>query len=294
VNAKLETADGKPVLRFERTLKHSPAKVWRAITTPEGLAAWFPAAVELDLEPGAAMRFTFPEQAPVDGTGGGEVLEVDPPRVFAFRWNADVLRFELTPDGDGCVLRFSQVLGDRLAAGRNAFGWDVCLGALAADLDGEPFEQPSEWLAPMEAYLRSFGLDEGTLTGHRIHFARDLVWKPAADVWALLVEDATPVVGGEPPVRATNPAVPVEPLTVVEPPHVLAYGPVRWEIAHDPEEGTRVDLTHDLPEGADAAEALAAWHVHLELFFAAASGEVRRPWPQERAEELREHYGKPG
>ncbi|MFD9738788.1 SRPBCC family protein [Umezawaea sp. NPDC059074] len=291
MTARLETADGKPVLRFERRLRHSPDRVWRAISTPEGLAAWFPASVELELAPGAPMRFTFPDQAPVDGTSAGEVLEVDPPRVLAFRWNADVLRFELEPDGDGCVLRFSQTLDDRLSAGRNAYGWDVCLGALAADLAGESFEQPTAWLEPMEAYVREFGLDEGTLTGRRVHFARDLVWRPAADVWALLVEDADPVVGGDPPTRALNHAAPAGPLTVVEPPHVLAYGPVRWEVSHDPEVGTRVDLTHDLPEDADPVAALAAWHVHLELFFAAALGDVRCPWPEDREEELRKHYG---
>ncbi len=291
MNAKLETVDGRPVLRFERTLGHSPAKVWRAITEPGELVAWFPAAVELDLAPGAAMRFTFPDQAPVDGTSTGEVLEVDPPRVFAFRWNGDVLRFELTPSGDGCVLRFSQVLGgSRITAGRNAAGWDVCLGALEARLDGREFAEPTEWLAPMEARVREFGLDEGTLDGNRVRFVRDLVWKPVADVWALLVEEGSPVVGGEPPVRATNPHVPVEPLTVVDAPHVLAYGPVRWEIAHDPDDGTRVEVTHDLPAGADAATALAAWHLHLELFFAAAFGEIRCPWPEDRTEELRKRY----
>jgi uncharacterized protein YndB with AHSA1/START domain len=291
MSAELETVGGKPVLRFERTVKHPPAKVWRAITESEQLAAWFPAEVQLDLTPGAAMRFTFPDQAPVDGTSTGEVLEVDPPRLFSFRWKTDVLRFELSPSGDGCLIRFSQVIGGgRIAAGRNAIGWDVCLDALDALLDGREFVAPSEWLGPMEAYIREFGLDEGTLEGNRVRFVRDLVWKSAADVWALLVEDSEPVVGGEPPVRATNAYVPVEPVTVVSPPHVLAYGPVRWEVVHDPEEGTRVELTHDLPPGADAAVALAAWHVQLELFFAASFGEVRCPWPEDRTEELRKHY----
>ncbi|HWO68510.1 MAG TPA: SRPBCC family protein [Umezawaea sp.] len=291
MSARLETVGGKPVLRFERTVKHPRAKVWRAITEADQLAAWFPAEVELELTPGTPMVFTFPDQAPVDGKSTGEVLEVDPPRLFAFRWNSDVLRFELSPDGDGCLIRFSQVIGGgRISAGRNAIGWDVCLDALDALLDGREFEAPSEWLGPMEAYIRLFGLDEGSLEGNRVRFVRDLVWKSAADVWALLVEDSEPVVGDEPPVRATNAYVPVEPLTVVEPPHVLAYGPVRWEVVHDPEEGTRVELTHDLPPGADAATALAAWHVQLELFFAASFGEVRCPWPEDRTEELREHY----
>ncbi|HEX6345318.1 SRPBCC family protein [Umezawaea sp.] len=293
MTAKLETLGGRPVLRFERTVAHPPAKVWRAITEPGHLAAWFPAEVELDLSPGATVTFTFPDQAPVDGTSSGEVIEVDPPRVFAFSWSGDVLRFELSPSGSGCLIRFSQVIGGhRSSAGRNAVGWDVCLDALDALLDGREFEAPTAWLEPMEARIREFGLDEGSVEGNRIRFVRDLVWKPAGEVWALLVEDSSPVVGGEPPARATNAYVPVEPLTAVSPPHVLAYGPVRWEVVHDPEQGTRVEVTHDLPAGADAATALAAWHVHLELFFAASFGEVRCPWPAERTEELREHYAR--
>jgi uncharacterized protein YndB with AHSA1/START domain len=31
------------VLRYERLLPCAPARVWTALTTPEGLAAWFPA-----------------------------------------------------------------------------------------------------------------------------------------------------------------------------------------------------------------------------------------------------------
>jgi uncharacterized protein YndB with AHSA1/START domain len=301
LSAALETIDGKPVLRFERKLAHSPTKVWRAITQPGELAAWFPAAVETDLKPGAAMRFTFPDGAPVDETGQGEVLEVDPPKVFAFRWNTDVLRFELVPDGDGCVLRFTQVLGGgpfgRLSAGRNAVGWDVCLAALEAHLEGREFTQPTEWPAPMEAYIHKFGLDEGSVEeapdGYRVRFARDLVWKPLEDVWALLVDDTSPAVGDEPPARATNAHVPAGRVTAGEPPRLLEYatadGHVRWEFTRDPATGTRVELTHTAQATADLPTVLAAWHVHLELFFAATFGEIR-PWPEDRFEELRKHY----
>ncbi|PRY37341.1 SRPBCC family protein [Umezawaea tangerina] len=288
--AALDTLDGHPVLRFRRTLPHSPAKVWRAITQPSELAAWFPAAVELDLRPGARIRFTFPSEAPVDEGGTGEVLEVDPPKVFSFRWNSDVLRFELVPTATGCTLHFTQTLGDRLSAGRNAYGWDTCLAALDAHLDGREPAPPGDHLAPMEAYIREFGLDEGTLEDGVVRFTRDLVWKPAADVWALLTENTEPATGDAPPPRATNPHVPTGPLTEVAAPHVLAYGPVHWEVTQDADLGTRVTLTHVLDATADPALVLAAWHVHLELFFAAVLGEVRCPWPEDRTEELRKHY----
>jgi uncharacterized protein YndB with AHSA1/START domain len=306
--ATLQTIDGQPVLRFERRLRHSPAKVWRAVSDPAEMAHWFPAAVEAAPRPGAPMRFTFPEEAVVDGTWDGEVLEFDPPKVYVFRWNTDVLRFEVIPDGDGCQLVFTQTIGGdrigRLGAGRTAAGWDQCLDQLASRLDGGAAEPWTDWLTPMSRYISEFDLDTGTVRetgdGWELHFARDLVWKPPADVWALLIEDTTPQPGGEPPLRATNGYVPAGRLTEVEKPHVLEYewrhdgtaaGRVRWTIVSDDKLGVRVELTQTVPArlADERATALGAWHVQLELFFGAVHGEVR-PWPADRAEELAKRY----
>jgi uncharacterized protein YndB with AHSA1/START domain len=254
------------------------------------------------------MRFTFPEEAVVDGTWDGEVLEVDPPKVYMFRWHADVLRIELIPDGDGCRLVFTQTLGGgpvgRLGAGRTAAGWDQCLDTLVARLDGGSPEPRTDWLTPMSRYISEFGLDEGTVhetaDGWELRFARDLVWKPPADVWALIVEDTTPERGGEPPLRATNGYVPAGRLTEVEEPRVLEYewlhdgapaGRVRWTIVSDDKLGVRVELTQTVPTRLpdERATALGAWHVQLELFFGAIHGELR-PWPADRAEALAKEY----
>ncbi|MFI7673887.1 SRPBCC family protein [Actinophytocola sp. NPDC049390] len=305
--ATLHTVNGEPTLRFERRLRHSPAKVWRAVTDPAELVHWFPAAVEAELRPGAPMRFTFADEAPVDGEWDGEVLEVDEPKVFMFRWNTDVIRVELIPDGDGCLLVFTQTIGGGatgfLAAGRTAAGWDACLDALVARLGGAAVPEDADWLSRAEHYLAKFGLDEGAATrtanGWEIRFVRDLVWKPPADVWAVLTEGAQ--VGATPPVRATNETVPPGRVTRAEAPAVLAYewlhdgepaGTVRWELFSDPKLGVRVELTQTVPERlADVVpHAMAAWHLRLELFFAATQGDVRRAWPEERIAEMVKHY----
>jgi uncharacterized protein YndB with AHSA1/START domain len=52
--------DGRWQLRFTRTLRHPPDKVWRAITEPEHLAQWFPTTIEGDRAAGAPLRFSFP------------------------------------------------------------------------------------------------------------------------------------------------------------------------------------------------------------------------------------------
>jgi uncharacterized protein YndB with AHSA1/START domain len=95
----VETVDGRVVLRYERRLARPPERAWRAITQPDELEKWFPAAVELELAVGGRLRFTFREKD-VDSPDG-EVTELDPPRLFAFDWGGENLRFELRPELDG-------------------------------------------------------------------------------------------------------------------------------------------------------------------------------------------------
>ena len=218
MDATLSTINGEPTLRFERRLRHSPAKVWRAVSDPAEMAHWFPAAVEAELRPGAPMRFTFPEEALVDGTWEGEVLEVDEPRVFMFRWNQDVLRIELIPDGDGCRLVFTQTIGGgrvgRLGAGphRRRLGHVPRPAGRPARRRHGTGTHPTgsrRWRTTSRSSALGEGTVESTSDGYELRFARDLVWKPPADVWATLTEDAE--VGTEPPVRATNGDVPPGP-----------------------------------------------------------------------------------
>lgn len=295
-DATLTTINGQPTLRFERRLTHRPAKVWRAVSDPAEMKHWFPAAVEAELRPGAPMRFIFPEEAVVDEIWEGEVLEVDEPKVFMFRWNQDVLRIELIPDGDGCRLVFTQTIGGGqvglLGAGRTAAGWDTCLDQLVANLDETTVAERTDWLTPMEQYIAKFDMGAGTVEptadGWRLHFARDLVWKPPADVWPVLTE------------HARHADIPAGRDTAVEEPRVLEYewlhdgepaGTVRWELHSDRQLGERVELTQTVPTRlADTrAAALATWHVQLEQFFAATMG-APRPWPENRVAELTKHY----
>jgi hypothetical protein len=86
----------------------------------------------------------------MDLTLTGVVLEVDEPRLLAFTWGDDALRFELSPDGDGTRL----VLIDELpadSAARNAAGWERCLDLLAGL---EP--AAGEWQPLFERYAAAF------------------------------------------------------------------------------------------------------------------------------------------
>src|SRR3712207_7693038 len=46
----------------------------------------------------------------------GVITELEPPRVFAYSWGDDLLRWELRPAGDGCLLILTHTFDDRAGA----------------------------------------------------------------------------------------------------------------------------------------------------------------------------------
>ena len=150
------TFEETPTLTFERRLSHPVDRVWRAITEPDELGHWFPSKVVVDeLAVGAEMTFEF-ENMPLDApsTITGRVTDFDPPRVFAFQWGEDHLKFELAPDGlgDACLLRLTVTLGTRDKAARDAAGWHVCLDRLEERLGKD--DADGDWRGYYEEYQR--------------------------------------------------------------------------------------------------------------------------------------------
>jgi uncharacterized protein YndB with AHSA1/START domain len=70
--------------RIERTveLAHPPDTVWAALTTADGLSAWFGNEAEIALHPGGAARMRWDDGS----TAEMRVKRVEEPRVFAFTW----------------------------------------------------------------------------------------------------------------------------------------------------------------------------------------------------------------
>lgn len=161
-DATLSTGGRRPAVRLERVLAREPEAVWRAITDPEELKAWFPCGVVADSwKPGASISFPF-----TDGpTLTGVVLEADEPHVLAYTWGEETLRFTLTPEPGG---RTRLVLTDELdapIAARNAVGWQDCLARLAGDADAG-----GTWQQHFDRYTAAFepvlGPQEGLPAGH--------------------------------------------------------------------------------------------------------------------------------
>src|SRR5262245_45882226 len=130
-------------------LAHPPAKVWAALTTSDGLSAWFGDRAAIDLRPGGAARMTFKSGVTV----AMRVERVEEPTLFAFTWQVPDLphddprrtyvEFTLEAVGGGTRLRvvetgFAQLPVDsrRTTYDSHAEGWASELAELAGYLDG--------------------------------------------------------------------------------------------------------------------------------------------------------------
>jgi uncharacterized protein YndB with AHSA1/START domain len=137
--------------RIERTveLAHPPAKVWAALTTAEGLRAWFGQEARIDLRPGGTAWMKWDS----GHTADMRVERVEEPTVFGFTWHIfglpeddprrTYVEFTLEPSGEGTRLAvvesgFAQLAEDahRIAYEGNAGGWVSELAELTGYLDG--------------------------------------------------------------------------------------------------------------------------------------------------------------
>jgi uncharacterized protein YndB with AHSA1/START domain len=101
-------------ISLECELPHPPAKVWRALTEPALLAAWF---MSNDMKPTVGHSFTF-QKEPMPGWDGKvycQVLEADAPKRLRYSWRKGgvessemrldtVVTFTLTPTPKGTRL----------------------------------------------------------------------------------------------------------------------------------------------------------------------------------------------
>ncbi len=128
-------------LRYERLLRHPPDRVWRALTESDDLRHWMPCDIVGERREGADLDLVFwPDHveryAIEEPVTHGKILTWDPPRVFEWTWDTDVLRWELEPvDGDTKLTLTTWLGKDVDVAKGAAAGYHVCLGQLIELLD---------------------------------------------------------------------------------------------------------------------------------------------------------------
>lgn len=134
-------------IAFEFELRHSPAKVWRALTEPKLLAEWLFPVLNLKLELGAPFKIQAPPKTGWDGTVDCEFVAIEAQRKLSYTWRLGtfldtVVTFTLTPTAGGTRLTVVQSgfkPDQKQAFGGARYGWRL-MGKRLIDLLAEDRE----------------------------------------------------------------------------------------------------------------------------------------------------------
>jgi uncharacterized protein YndB with AHSA1/START domain len=120
-----------------RELRHSPQKVWEAITDPAQLHQWAPFDADGNLG-AVGRRVTLTTAgAPAPHVTETTVARAEPPRLLEYNWGGFDMRWELENlDGGTRLTLWTNI--DRRFISMGAAGWHVCLDVLDHLLGGDP------------------------------------------------------------------------------------------------------------------------------------------------------------
>jgi uncharacterized protein YndB with AHSA1/START domain len=148
-----------------RELRHSPEKVWQALTDPEHLREWAPFDADRSLgTSGSRVKLTT-VGAPTPMVSETTVTRAEAPKVLEYNWGGNDIRWELETFGGGTRLTLWHNIDRRFIA-MGAAGWHICIDVLERSLAGEPIGrivgsdamQFSSWQRLHAEYAKQFGV----------------------------------------------------------------------------------------------------------------------------------------
>jgi uncharacterized protein YndB with AHSA1/START domain len=164
--AEVRKDGDKWTLVLVRDLRHSPTKVWQALTDPAQLREWAPFDADRNLGITGPTKLTT-VGAPALHVTDGSVTRAEPPRLLEFSWGGKDMRWELEPSTKGTRLTLWHNIGRKFIA-MGAAGWHISLDVLDRYLDGHPIGRivGSEamkfdgWQRLHSEYTKQFGSEE--------------------------------------------------------------------------------------------------------------------------------------
>jgi uncharacterized protein YndB with AHSA1/START domain len=134
---EVRKAGEKWTLILVRDLRHSPEKVWQALTDPVHLREWAPFDADRSLDTvGSPVKLTT-VGAPTPQVSETTVTRAEAPKVLEYKWGGGEIRWELEPVGDGTRLTLWHDI-DRRFISMGAAGWHICVDVLDRLLTGTP------------------------------------------------------------------------------------------------------------------------------------------------------------
>jgi uncharacterized protein YndB with AHSA1/START domain len=158
--AQVRKEGNKWTLILVRDLRHSPEKVWQALTDPAHLREWAPFVVDGSLGTvGTTVNLTWVGTPTPQET---RVTRADAPKVLEY---SDI-RWELEPLGSGTRLTLWHSI-DRRFISWGAAGWHICFDVLERLLAGTPIGgiagvdamKFAGWQRLVAEYSKQFGVE---------------------------------------------------------------------------------------------------------------------------------------
>jgi uncharacterized protein YndB with AHSA1/START domain len=163
--AQIRKDGEKWTLILVRELRHSPEKVWQALTDPAHLCEWAPFVADGNLGAvGTTVKLTT-VAAPKPQVSETTVTRADAPNVLEYNWGDHDMRWELEAVGSGTRLTLWTNIDRRFIA-MGAAGWHICFDVLDHLLSGDPIGRMvgseamkfSGWQRLTAEYAKQFGI----------------------------------------------------------------------------------------------------------------------------------------
>jgi uncharacterized protein YndB with AHSA1/START domain len=159
----------KWTLILVRELRHSPEKVWQALTDPAHLREWAPFEADGSLGTvGTTVKLTT-IAAPSPHVTETKVTRADAPKELVYNWGDRDMRWELQAVGSGTRLTLWTNIGRRFIS-MGAAGWHICFDVLDHLLSGTPIGRmvgpeamKHGWQQLNAEYAKQFGVETPNL-----------------------------------------------------------------------------------------------------------------------------------
>jgi hypothetical protein len=158
--AQVQKVGEKWTLILVRELRHTPEKVWQALTDPAHLREWAPFEADGSLGTvGTTVNLTWVGTSQATET---RVTRADAPRVLEY----GDMRWELEAFGSGTRLTLWHNI-DRRFISWGAAGWHICFDVLDRLLSGTPIDRiaggeamkAGGWQRLVAEYAKQFGVE---------------------------------------------------------------------------------------------------------------------------------------
>ena len=136
-HAKVSThsSEGHTTLVFERESKHSPEKVWTALTEPEQVDKWAPYGPSRNLAELGSVTLKMNDGSTPEEYAA-EVKQVIPNQLLEYSWGDSLLSWELAANDTGTTVTLRHTVGNPEWITPAAAGWHICLDIAELLLDG--------------------------------------------------------------------------------------------------------------------------------------------------------------